>query len=74
MATNTNNGSRKGVIKGRPQTFNPANGLYVKRDATSGQFISAKKDGKPYKGITKEDIAKLAPVLKKLAEYDKRGK
>lgn len=72
MATNTNNGSRKGAVKGRTQTFNPANGLYVKRDAQTGKFMSTKKDGKPYKGISKEEIAKLAPVLKKLADYDKR--
>lgn len=74
MENNTNKGSRKGTVKGQSQTFNPANGLYVKRDANTGRFISKENDGKPYKGITKEAIIKLAPVLKKLADYDKRGK
>ena len=72
MATNTNTGSRKGAVKSRTQTFNPSNGLYVKRDSQTGQFLGVKKDGKPYKGITKDEIAKFAPVLKKLADYDKR--
>ena len=69
-----NKGLRKGAVKGGTQAFNPTNGLYIKRQVATGQFISTKKDGRPYRAITKEDLAKLAPVLKKLADYDKRGK
>lgn len=74
MAKNTGTDSRKGTVKKRTQTINPKTGLYVKRDATTGQLLSAKKDKKPYKGVTKEEIAKMSPVLKKLADYDKMGK
>jgi hypothetical protein len=72
MATNTNNNHRIGAVKKRSQTFNPSTGLYVKRDSLSGQFMSVKKDGRPYKGITKDEISKLGPVLKKLSDYDKK--
>ncbi len=74
MATNTGSNSRKGAVKKRSQVINKKTGLYVKRDAETGQFIGVKKDGKPFKGITKEEIQKLSPALKKLADYDKKGK
>jgi len=97
MATNTNKGSRKGQVKKRSQTINDKTGLYVKRDASNGQFLSVKKDGTPYKGVRKEggvaititkettvikktkvvtkiEISKLAPVFKKLSDYDKGKK
>jgi hypothetical protein len=74
MARNTGNNTRQGAVKKRTQVVNPVTGLYVKRDKDTGQFMSAKKDGKPYKGITKEEITKLTPTLKKLVEYDRKGK
>lgn len=36
--------------------------------------MDVKKDGKPFKGVTKEELKKLSPALKKLADYDKKGK
>jgi hypothetical protein len=74
MARNTNSGSRKGAVKARTQTINPKTGLYVKRDSSTGKFMSVKKDGTPYKGVTKQEIKKLSPVLKKLSDYDKGKK
>lgn len=80
MATNTNNGSRKGAVKGKSQVLNTKTGLYVKRDSSTGQFAQVKKDGTPFKGVTKEqgvtkqEVKKMAPVLKKLSNYDKGKK
>ena len=74
MATNTGDNTRKGAVKKRSQVINPKTGLYVKRDASTGQFMDVKKDGKPFKGVTKEELKKLSPALKKLADYDKKGK
>jgi hypothetical protein len=47
-------GARKGAVKDRSQVFNPQNGRFVKRDATTGQFMDQKSDGTPFKGIRKE--------------------
>lgn len=74
MARNTGNNHRKGSVKERTQVINPKTGLYVKRDSATGKFMSVKKDGTPYKGVTKEELAKMAPTLRRLAEYDKKGK
>lgn len=52
MAKNTGENRRNGSVKGRTQTYNPVTDQHVKRDATTGQFIGAKK-GK-YKGIREE--------------------
>jgi hypothetical protein len=54
MATNTGNSYRKGAVKGKSQTYNPVTGQYVKRDAATGRFEATKKDGTPFKGVTKE--------------------
>ena len=56
MATNTGNNYRKGAVKGKTQTYNPTTGQYVKRDASTGRFEATKKDGTPFKGITKEKL------------------
>ena len=56
MATNTGKGHRVGAVKGKTQTFNPSTGQYVKRDASTGRFEAAKKDGTPVKGITREKL------------------
>ncbi len=47
-------GHRNGAVKGRTQTYNPATRQWVKRDARTGLFMDVKKDGTPFKGITKE--------------------
>ncbi|MEL7665458.1 MAG: hypothetical protein AAGU10_15195 [Methanosarcina mazei] len=52
MAKNTGENRRNGSVKDRTQTYNPVTDQHVKRDATTGQFISAKK-GK-YKGVREE--------------------
>jgi len=56
MAKNgiTGDGHRSGAVKSRTQTLNPKNGTWVKRDTKTGKFIDVKKDGDPFKGITKE--------------------
>lgn len=74
MARNTGTNSRVGAVKKRSQTINPKTGLYVKRDAGTGKFLSVKNDGAPYKGVTMEEVKKMGPVLKKLSDYDKKGK
>lgn len=55
MATNTGNSSRKGSVKNRSQVYNPSTGNYIKRDLENGRFISVKTDGKPFKGVRKEE-------------------
>lgn len=57
MATNKpyKDGQRKGAVKERSQTQNPKTGNWVKRDAETGKFMDVKQDGKPFKGIRKED-------------------
>ena len=54
MAGNTGQNHRDGAIKGRSQTFNPQNGTYVKRDASTGKFMDVKSDGTAFKGVRKE--------------------
>jgi hypothetical protein len=60
MATNTGKSYRKGAVKGKSQTYNPVTGQYVKRDAATGRFEATKKDGTPFKGVTKEK--KVTPI------------
>ncbi len=47
-------GSRKGMIKRRSQTFNPVTKQWVKRNAETGQLMNVKQNGKPFKGVRKE--------------------
>ena len=47
-------GKLKGPISKRTQSMNPRTGQWVKRDAETGKFISAKKTAGPYKGVTKK--------------------
>ncbi|SHL75730.1 hypothetical protein [Hymenobacter psychrotolerans] len=56
MATSppTGDNARKGAVRKRSQTFNPATKQFVKRDAKSGRFLDVKEDGKPFKGVRKE--------------------
>lgn len=47
-------GQRKGMVKGRSQTFNPVTKKWIKRDAETGQFMDVKQDGTHFKGVRKE--------------------
>jgi hypothetical protein len=62
MAGNTNDGYRKGAVKNRSQIYNPKTEQFIKRDATTGKFMSA-SDNK-YKGVKMENLNK-SPILTK---------
>lgn len=48
--------ARKGAVKDRSQVLNPKTGLWVKRDAGTGQFMDVKtSDPTPFKGVRKEN-------------------
>jgi hypothetical protein len=47
--------NRLGAVRDRSQVKNPISGNWTKRDAASGQFIDQKVDGKPFKGVRKEN-------------------
>lgn len=57
MATNGISGDnrRYEAIKNRSQVLNPITKKWVKRDAGNGQFMDVKSDGKPFKGVSKEN-------------------
>ncbi|MFS1492425.1 hypothetical protein [Vibrio splendidus] len=42
-----------GMVRERSDTQTPS-GLWIKRDANTGRFMSVKQDGLPFKGIRKE--------------------
>lgn len=46
--------ARIGAVRERTQVFNPQTQLWTKRDTETGQFMSVKKTGGVYKGVTKE--------------------
>ena len=56
MAKNapTGDGRRKGMVKGRSQTFNPLIKKWIKRDTETGRFMDVKQGGTPFKGVRKE--------------------
>ena len=54
MAKNTSQDHRNGAVKDRTQVYNPKTKTYTKRDADTGLFMDGKKDGTPFKGVTKE--------------------
>lgn len=56
MAGNTNNGYRKGSVTERSQTYNPKTEKYIKRDTTTGKFISSSSN--KYKGVRLEKSIK----------------
>ncbi len=47
--------ARKGAVKGRSQTYNPKTEQWVKRDSSTGRLMDVKQDGKPFKGVRKEN-------------------
>lgn len=56
LATNppSGDGHRNGAVRDRTQVYNPVIDRWTKRDKETGEFMSQKKDGSPYKGVTKE--------------------
>lgn len=46
--------ARRGAVRDRSQTYNPATETWTKRDTDSGRFMDQKKDGTPFKGVRKE--------------------
>lgn len=55
MAKNGAKGTgRAGAVTGRSQVQNPKSGLWVKRDTSSGRFVSAKRTGGSFKGVRRE--------------------
>lgn len=55
MAKNPPKGpGRVGAVKGRSQVQNPNAGFWVKRDRATGRFMDQKVDGKPFKGVRRE--------------------
>jgi hypothetical protein len=46
--------------------------IKVTRDSKTGRFIGLAKDSSASEYVTMEDLWKLAPILKELADYDKR--
>lgn len=57
MAKNgkSGDGHRIGAVKDRSQVQNPKTNQWVKRDSDTGKFMDVKKDGKPFKGVRKEN-------------------
>lgn len=54
MAKNTGRGSRAGAVTGRTQVRNDRNGMWTKRDSSTGRFLKAKASGGSFKGVRKE--------------------
>ena len=48
-------GRRRGMVKGRSQTFNPKIKKWVKRNTATGQFMDVKQNGTKFKGVRKEN-------------------
>jgi hypothetical protein len=53
MGKNTGEGFRQGAVRGRTQ-FERPDGLYQKRNETTGEFMEVKQTGVPFKGVAKE--------------------
>ena len=45
---------RRGMVRGRSQTYNPMTEQWIKRDSRTGRFMDVKQDGLPFKGVRKE--------------------
>lgn len=57
MATNrpVGDNARVGAVRGRSQSYNPATGLWTKRDMQTGRFMDVKTSSNtPFKGVRKE--------------------
>lgn len=54
MAKNTGNGYRRGSVDNRTQ-FPTPQGNWAKRNTENGRIMDQKVDGKPFKGLAKEE-------------------
>jgi len=46
--------ARVGAVRDRSQVHNPVTNTWVKRNTSDGRFMDQKKDGTPFKGVSKE--------------------
>lgn len=60
MAKNTGDGFRRGSVTGRTQ-FQRTDGLWQKRDESTGHFMPVKQSDGPYKGVAKEPDGRDTP-------------
>ena len=60
MAKNTGDNFRRGSLTGRTQ-LQRDDGNWQKRDERSGQFMTVKDDGKPFKSVAKEQDGRDTP-------------
>ena len=63
MAKNSLNNHRIGAVKNRSQVFNPLTNQFIKRDTTTGKFISC--SDKKYKGVEQEKNSNVKNVKDK---------
>lgn len=63
MGKNTKQGYRIGAMKDREQFFNSSNGMYTKRDMSTGRFM-ANSDSK-FKGIAEHTDGRRSYEKKK---------
>jgi hypothetical protein len=47
-------GRRIGAVRDRSQVHNPVTDRWTKRHTETGRFMDQKVDGKPFKGVRKE--------------------
>jgi hypothetical protein len=47
-------GHRHGAVTDRTQVYNPQNGKWTKRDASTGRFMDVKSDGGKFRGVRTE--------------------
>ncbi len=71
MGKNTGQNRRLGPVKNRSQCYNGQTGQYIKRDVSTGRFMSAQT--KPHKGVLKEQTAKQQ-VAKQVAKQQPKKK
>jgi len=60
MARNTGDGFRRGAVTGRTQ-FERPDGHWQKRNERTGELMSVKDDGSPFKGVAKEPDGRDTP-------------
>jgi hypothetical protein len=53
MAANTGRGFRRGAVTRRSQVKTSTG--WVKRDTGTGRFLNGKADGRPFKGVRREN-------------------
>lgn len=65
MAKNGEAGKgRIGAVKNRVQYYNPKTDQWVKVNKDTGQFMDVKKDGTPFKGVTKNWFKRIGLLNK----------